>query len=420
MNIWLIQTGEPLPIEENVKKMRTALLAYKLVERGHSVIWWTSAFDHLRKEWIFQKDVEYPIKDDLTIMALIGLGYKRNISVSRFLDHRLVSRKFRKKSRKLNKPDIIITSIPPHDLAYEAVEYGRSNKIPVLVDIRDPWPDMFVDYVPKLFQKLLNVLLYKDVWMTRRSMQMADGLIAVTNMFLEWGLKYAGRKKESKDKIFPLGYEKHKIICDSILTEKYAELTEKIKNKFVIFFIGTLSKSYHNPSVLLRVAEQLKNITNIHFVIAGDGELFEELRISVKNISNVSLTGWLNRDEIEFWLKRVNVGICPATRSVSLPTNKAYAYLSAGLPIISAFQGDLKELIDKYQLGFYYQPGDVDALVNNIIKLYNNTSLYNKISVNARRVFDKMFDAERIYEKYAEHIETMAEGYSKRDKYSWK
>lgn len=46
MNIWLIQIGEILPLEEKAKKMRTALLADKLVERGYSVLWWTSAFDH--------------------------------------------------------------------------------------------------------------------------------------------------------------------------------------------------------------------------------------------------------------------------------------------------------------------------------------------------------------------------------------
>ncbi len=52
MNIWLIQIGEPLPLEAGVRKMRTALLADKLLERGHSVYWWASAFEHQRKKWI--------------------------------------------------------------------------------------------------------------------------------------------------------------------------------------------------------------------------------------------------------------------------------------------------------------------------------------------------------------------------------
>jgi hypothetical protein len=50
MNIWLVQTGELLPLDEGVKKMRIALLADILVERGHNVFWWASAFDHFTKQ----------------------------------------------------------------------------------------------------------------------------------------------------------------------------------------------------------------------------------------------------------------------------------------------------------------------------------------------------------------------------------
>ena len=65
MNIWLIQSGEPLPTDDTVKKMRTALLADELLAKGHSVIWWTSAFDHIKKKWIFTKDTEVQKKNGL-------------------------------------------------------------------------------------------------------------------------------------------------------------------------------------------------------------------------------------------------------------------------------------------------------------------------------------------------------------------
>lgn len=39
LNVWLVQTGEPLPLKGNVRKMRTGLIADKLLERGHSVYW---------------------------------------------------------------------------------------------------------------------------------------------------------------------------------------------------------------------------------------------------------------------------------------------------------------------------------------------------------------------------------------------
>lgn len=407
--IWLIQTGEPLPLDTSIKKMRTALLADKLIARGHSVFWWTSAFNHLKKEWLFKKDTMLEINEGYKIFALKGSGYKKNISLSRFIDHRVIAWKFKKLASKIPKPDIIVTSMPPHDLAYEAVVFGKKNNIPVLVDIRDPWPDVFLNHMPKPLQKPLKALLFKDFWLTKKNMQIADGLIAVTNTFLKWGLKYAGREKCLTDKLYYLGYKRPLVSDISKAKEKFSSMLKNLKDKFIVFFVGTIS-FYHNPSILLKVAERLNN-NNIHFVIAGDGELLGELKKASRNLQNVTLTGWLNQDEIEFFLKQAEVGVCPTTSKIDLFPNKAFTYLSAGLPIVSAFQGDLKKTIEKYKIGYYYPPNDVDALLGCIMKLYNNPDLYNQMSENARKVFDEMFDAEKIYAEYAEHIERVVYEY---------
>lgn len=409
MNIWLIQIGETLPIKDSVTKMRTSLLAEKLIEKGHTVLWWTSAFDHFKKNWLFKEDEELMLNNGLKIKAIKGTGYKKNISLSRFIDHRIIAWKFRRITRKIPKPDIIIASMPTHDLAYEAVIFAKENNIPILIDIRDPWPDIFLFHIPANLQKLAKVVLYNDFQMIKKTMHMAEGLIAVTNTFLEWGLKYANRGKTFNDKVFYLGYKKHKALNISKIKEKFEPLSEILKNKFIVFFVGTISSSYHNPFILLKGAENFEENSNIHFIISGDGELFKDLKGCAKKFNNMTLTGWLNQDEIQFFLKYSKIGICPATRIVNLPTNKAYIYLSAGLPIISAFHGDLKEIIEKHQIGFYYPPNDVDALVGCLKRLYEDKELYKRMSENACRVFDEMFDANKIYDEYARHIEMVAE-----------
>ncbi len=45
-----MQIGKPLPIKTGVHKMRTAVLADKLLERGHKVLWWVNAFEHILKK----------------------------------------------------------------------------------------------------------------------------------------------------------------------------------------------------------------------------------------------------------------------------------------------------------------------------------------------------------------------------------
>jgi len=407
MIIWLIQIGEPLPFDENIKKMRTALLADKLLERGHEVLWWTSAFDHFGKKWLFSDDTIAPISPGLKIHALKGTGYKKNISLSRFLDHRIIARKFRKRAIRMPKPDIIVASLPSHDLAYEAVMFAHKNNIPILVDIRDPWPDLFLEHVPSKLKWLARLILYKDFRMIEETMKKADGIIAVSRAFLEWGLDNAGRSKNSFDRVFYLGCKRPNYLDLSKYEEKFSPIIEKLKSKFIVFFVGAISGAYHSPLILLKAAEKL-NDQDIHFVIAGDGEFFPKIRDEAQGFSNVTLLGWLNQGEIEYWLKKSKVGVCPVSKVVNLPSNKAFTYLSAGLPIISAFQGDLREIIEKYQIGFYYPPNDVDALTHAILTLYNNPELYQVMSNNAKRIFSEFFDADKIYDEYAEHIENLA------------
>lgn len=406
MNIWLIQTGEFLPLKENVKKMRTAILAEKLIERGHSVLWWASAFDHFKKKWVFKRDTDLEIKKGLRIIALKGLGYKGNISFSRFIDHRIIASKFRKLARKIQRPDIVIASTPPYDLAFQAVRFGRDSNIPVLVDIKDEWPDLFLSVVPEAYRKFVRVLLANDFQMIKTTMCMAEGLIATVDSFLDWGLKYAGRSITLKDKVFYLGSKRS--ICNNGV-EKNLNFLDVIKNRFVITFVGTFVRN-NNPSILIDCAEKLID-SDICFILAGNGELFNEIQNRATSLPNVFLPGWLNQGEIDILLKHSHIGICSASHIRGAFPNKTFLYLSAGLPVISSFQGGRKEIIEKYQIGLYYPPNDVDALVNCIKKLYNERVLYKTMSENACRIFNEMFDADKIYEEYTEHIEKIAKNY---------
>jgi glycosyltransferase involved in cell wall biosynthesis len=400
MNIWLIAIGEILPIEKEKRKTRTTLLAEKLIERGHNVLWWTSAFDHFKKKWIFGKDTTLSLGKNLRIKALKGLGYKKNFSLERYLDHRIITLKFKKLAPKEPKPDIIVTSMPSHDLAYQAVIFAKKNKIPVVVDVRDKWPDIFFEYFPRWMNPLVKVFLYKDFQMVNYCFKNATHIVSMMESILNWALEKTERKRTLDDRVFYLGAEK---IGQVPKIEKLSFIEKLTKNKFVITFIGAFNETY-NPLILTKAAEILSNL-NIHFILGGDGIYFSKVKEASRKLKNVSLTGWLSNEEIHFILSLSNIGIIPSTKKVEAFPNKAFVYLSAGLPIVSSVEGDLKELIKKYNIGLYYPPNDLGLLVECIKKLYEDRSLYEKMSWNAKEIFNKFLDAEKIYNEYAEYVE---------------
>lgn len=380
------------------------LLADALISRGHEVLWWANAFSHLEKKWIFKRDTLFEINEKYKIFALKGIGYKKNISIARFIDHRIIAWKFKKYAQKMLAPDLIVAASPSHDLAYQAVIFGKKKGIPVIVDIRDDWPDDLLNAFPVWLRKIARLLLSLDFRMFRVAMQEAHGLISTMAHLLNYGLKYAGRTKGPNDRVFYIGCYSSKPSVE--IPPKLAFL-EKIKDKFIVTFVGTLIPTY-NPSILIECAEMLLD-KDIHFVIAGDGELFQKLKAKAKGLSNLSMPGWLNQKEIDTLLQYSKIGVCTTPTFIKAFPNKIFTYLSGGLPIIASIQGELRELIEEYQIGFYYPPNDTRVLTDCILKLYMDKNLYKKTAENAKKIFNKMFNAEKIYPQLVEHLTKIVE-----------
>ena len=82
MRIWLINPGEPLPIDDNQRLFRTGKLAYKLKDE-HEVIWITSKFNHFTKKF---RDIDQEEFEGIKYIFINSLGYKNNLSFKRIID----------------------------------------------------------------------------------------------------------------------------------------------------------------------------------------------------------------------------------------------------------------------------------------------------------------------------------------------
>jgi len=403
LKIWLIKVGEQLPIENN-RKMRTALLAEELLDRGASVLWWTSTFDHFKKKWLFPNDKEITLDNGLKIMALKGCGYRRNFSLFRFIDHRILARKFKSICRKMEKPDIIISANPPYDLANEAIDFAKERDIPIIIDIRDQWPEIFLEYMPRFLRSVARVALGTEFRMNKYVLKEADCLTSMTETILKWGLECAGREKTDFDKVFYLGGERME---ESPRSTKIESLEKYLKGKFVVVFVGTFGMIY-NPSILVDVARRFTNEA-IVFVLGGDGIYFQEVKKKAEMLTNVMLTGWLQQSDIAALLKLAHVGAIPNRERFAAFPNKVFVYISGGLPIISSCQGELKKMIEDYKIGLNYGPGDADALEECIRYFLKNPEIYSEYRERTRNLFETKFDSEIIYNSFADHIEHVVE-----------
>ncbi len=290
-------------------------------------------------------------------------------------------------------------------MAYESVRYANRLKIPVIVDIRDLWPDTFLapignDYL----QFIAQGILWRDFKKVSKLLKTADALTAMSQGCLDWGLAKSRRVQNERDRVFYLGYRKNRNIIAELPDKK-----ETASDKKMFLFIGTFGKSYE-LDLILDVAQRFSKSgqNDILFTLAGNGQQFETVRSNAKNLPNVILPGWLEENDIHRLLQQAWAGLVPCKSVEHAAPNKVFEYLSAGVPLISSLEGEIAGLIDRYKIGLNYLPGDVDGLFSVVQKMASENSLRENMAINSCNFFDAYGDADNIYSEYADFIEEIA------------
>ena len=160
LTIWIFQTGEPLHLDEgNRRPMRAMNLANSLVESGHKVVLWSSSFFHQEK--IFrQTKFQVNVSVGLTIRLISSPGYNRNIGIPRLWDHLLLANNLARELRaEKTIPDVAFVGFPPIETAAVMVRWLSDHGVPCLIDVKDQWPDLFLDVLPKSLRQLGRMFL---------------------------------------------------------------------------------------------------------------------------------------------------------------------------------------------------------------------------------------------------------------------
>lgn len=412
MQIWFIKTGENLPIDgENVRLLRTGILSELLSEKGYNVTWWTATFDHFQKKNRFDQNEEIEVKPNYKINLLHSKGYQKNVSIDRIKDHKDAANNFLEISANLPKPDIIIASMPTLDLCVEGIKYAQKYKIPILIDIRDLWPDIFIDeLLPKFLHKIARLILFPLFNQIKFILKNATGIISITQPMLNWGLQYANRTQMQYDAVFPLAYLPPKITTQhfqkAINDLDLIGISRNGNFQLRICLVGSFTGYKFDLDTVIDVAKKLfKDKKNVQFILAGSGEKLAYYQEKSAGLNNIIFPGWINSHQIAALYSMSDIGLAPyknsLTYSLSIPT-KAIEYMSSKLALLSCLKGHLEDFITKQNCGYIYD--GVESLYHSILAILENPSELEKKKNSAFQEFQKKFSGEIVYNQYIEHI----------------
>lgn len=414
--IWVFQTGEPLHIDgKNARPMRAMNLSNALVQAGHSVVLWSSAFYHQEKHYRSTMAQNIQVSDNLEIRLIPSSGYQRHIGFRRLIDHAQLSFNLKQMlDQEEQIPDVAFIGYPPIETAAVLARWLTRRGIPSLLDVKDQWPTFFLDAVPATLRPLLRVILWPYFHMARRAMRDATGLSAMSNGFLGWALEFAGRALTDMDGIFPLTSPLGQVSASQLeVARRWWDDQGILDNgRARACFVGS-----HSPAFDFKPVQEAAKIAanaNIpcEFIICGEGGSSAELRAMMSGLSNVYFPGWVNRPQIEALAERCQAALAPYLNidnfKMNIP-NKIVDALSLGLPILCPLQGEVASLISEHGVGMRYGTDTGKSLHDCVLTLMQETSLQQRMSRNARELYESRFSFEMVYGRLVKHLEMMAQ-----------
>jgi glycosyltransferase involved in cell wall biosynthesis len=420
MKIWLLKASEPFPIpgHEQERVFRMGYLAQTCVARGHQVTWFGSTFHHHRKIQLFPQDTTIQIAPRFKTVLLHGCDYHNNISFARIRNHRQIARKFMRLAlQETEPPEVILAALPTIEFSYESVRYGRLHNIPVVLDLRDMWPDIMVHSLPWLLRPLGRLCLEPSFRQTRFALERATAITGITEAFVDWGLRHGRRVRTDLDRAFYLGFFPNQN-SEATLQPAGQYWTERLgpvdRQPFTACFLGGLVRKTAGLEAVIKAARQLHHQgCKFRLVIAGDGDRRCQLEASARDLPEVFFPGWIGSDQMQVLMKRSSVGLNPMLDRydyLASINNKAIEYLSAGLPLItSPRQGVIfSDLIVRHQCGEAYPRDDAGELAQILLNFSRNPTPLRQYSINCLRLFNQEFTGEKVYTQMAEHLECVA------------
>lgn len=407
--IWLLRVGEVLPCDESTPRLfRMGMIADILSKRGHKVVWWSSTLNHFTKKFRSLQDQDIQVSENLKLKLIHSCGYARNMSLRRLRHQYIEKHKFGRLAARLHKPDIILASMPTIELAHAAVRYARKAGIPVIVDIRDTFPDMYVDFCSDKLRPFMRVFIIPYQIELSVALRGATGIFATSEAFLNWGLGYAHRSRNQYDDVYHVSYPdpKEAVGEDDRAFWRAQGLTG---DEFICCFFGQFGFTVDIDTVLEAARLIKPRNPSVRIVLCGVGEKMDEFKERVRDIGNVLFPGWVDRKQISALGEISSAGLMsyrPGKNYEWSMPNKFCEYLALGLAILLQPAGVMKTMIEQNHCGLHYE--NARQLVDAVLYLADHPDELREMKENARALYEQSFNAKHVYGKLADRLEETA------------
>lgn len=298
--------------------------------------------------------------------------------------------------------DLIILSTPPITLGKLAEQLKKKHKAQVYLILRDIFPQNAVDLgfmkkgsqIHKLFKKKEDKLYAT-----------ADKIGCMSQANIDFIKKNNNIPSEKLHVLRNWQYMNGNQQMDkSLIRKKY-----NLENKFIVIFGGNMGKPQQLENVL-ELAKRSKKITDIAFLLLGEGVMMEKIKneIRTNSLENIHIHCSIPKLEYQSLIAASDVGLISLHKDFTIPNipSKALDYWNIGIPILGSLDSatDFGQILDETQTGLWTIAGEHEELYGKLMQLYNNKELRESMSTNGREYFQNNLTPEKAYKTVIDNI----------------
>ena len=299
--------------------------------------------------------------------------------------------------KRLQPADVIICESPPLFLGITAVLLKRKWKCKLVFNVSDLWPE-----------SAEKMGIIKNKFVINRSYKLANWIYRNADLVSGQtkGIIAAIKAMQPQQKLFwfPNGVDLYKLNNCSVLP--------KSNNYFSLLYAGIIGHA-QGLEVILHAASKLKDKTDIHFHIIGDGPVKNSLLELQKELqlSNVTFINNQPSEKVMEWLHQCDAYIVPLRKldlfKGAIPS-KLFEPLGIGKPILLGVEGEAKELfIDEAKGGLFFKPENAEELSESIMQLYNNRKLASDLGSSGQAYVNNYFRRDKIAEAFWKELQQL-------------
>ncbi len=180
----------------------------------------------------------------------------------------------------------------------------------------------------------------------------------------------------------------------------------------LVTIVANMRHRVKDQQTFLRAARRVRGqVSDVAFVLAGEGELLESLRAFAAELNLAGDAFFTGRCEDVASLLSISE-VCVLSSTSEGFANSILEYMAAARPVVATDVGGAREAVIDGETGHIVRPGDDEAMAARIVALLQGPERAREMGQRGRRVVEEKFSCEsqlaRTVELYEKLLATTA------------